>query len=547
MAFIRNEHQLYLQARGQWAAAFHQSARYLSRPALEKRLLDLLAGTGSRVAQLHAMGGMGKTMQLRWLVARHCLMRRPPIPCAWIDFDAVDTVNAVHHPWLLLLRMAEQLHRQMVGGPFTELLRDHGRYLGVLSRSAEGSREALEAGAATAADAEDVVFRFQALLAELPSPVVLVLDTMEEVVLRPAGDLDAFVALFGRIHDRLGSRLVFSGRYDLASRLPGFAERFPDAPVIRVTGFDDTEAGRYLTGIRGVQDAELAAAIVRNSDGMPFTLALFADLAGDLTPDEVDQSEGPKLLYAIDRVLERIPDDRVRWLLRYGVVPRRLGYDFVRRVMWPRLLAGLSGASPYDTPDPDRDGRPRNRPTRIFLHAEDLPAQEDELRALWDRLASYAGASSWVSQDDPEVLTIHPNVRMPLRAMLRRHQVFGVLHEDALAYYQELARTDPARWQEWTGRRCTTHFTCADRTPSRTGGGLSPRRGGSAGPTGCRTWQPTCSPRTIGTPPTRRNRRCSARRPGTRRSWSWPARRRSGPGPSGGAAGTACGARSRAP
>ena len=118
LARLRNDYQAFLSARSMWATEFHQTARYFSRPEAEGALRRLLAGKRSRVLQIVAAGGMGKTTQLRWFVARHCITRRPSIPCARIDFDVVDPVNALRYPWLLLLEIASQLDQQLPSAPF---------------------------------------------------------------------------------------------------------------------------------------------------------------------------------------------------------------------------------------------------------------------------------------------------------------------------------------------------------------------------------------------------------------------------------------------
>ena len=132
-------------------------------------------------------------MQLRWLVARHCQLQRPPVPCAWIDFDVADPRRAVMFPWLILLELARQLDLQIPGAPFHELVQDYERYLPLLSQAPEPGLVSVDEG--TVIDAEDIAYRFCAALAEARSadaPVVLLLDTMEEVVLRSAGDASGF-------------------------------------------------------------------------------------------------------------------------------------------------------------------------------------------------------------------------------------------------------------------------------------------------------------------------------------------------------------------
>jgi hypothetical protein len=448
---LRDDYQLFLSARNARAAEYYQSARYLSREEPEGALLDLLGPSKRRVLQLVAPGGTGKTMQLRWCMARYCLAQLPPVPCAWIDFDFADPGETVRSPWLIALELASQLNEQIPGRPFSELLGDYGRYLPALYQASEQNRPDTSEG--TDVDAEDIITRFCAALNEkrqAGAPVMLFLDTMEEIVLRQSGSTVQFAELLHRIRAEVpAARLVLSSRYDLSRRLSGFRDRFGKVPTVQLGAFTPDEVRRYLTQTRGITDDALLDAIVRKSGGLPFTLALFGDLVAqqpDLSPAEIEQSPGPALLYCVARILERIDDDRLRWLLRYGVVPRQLRYEFLKDVIWPYLIQGIAGDDQYD--DPARDARP-DRPIRIFVPSADPPPDDQELRSLWHRLNEYASRSSWVSSSGP-ALTFHPRARVPLRNLLRPQPVSDMLHRDAVAYYEGKAGEPPGpHWARW--------------------------------------------------------------------------------------------------
>ncbi|GAB1817491.1 hypothetical protein [Herbidospora sp. RD11066] len=418
VAGTRAAYQARLAARTAHATEYRQTGRYLRRDDLERAL------TGdAKVVHLHGPGGMGKTMVLRWLTARWGVTQWPHLPCARIDLDAIDPVNAVRHPWLVLLEIAAQLSPQVRGEPFSDLLRDHDRYRRVLSRTAVPDTALLSEVAAATADGADVTERFFATA--LPDHVI-VFDTLEELVLRPAADPRPFVETLAR----LSGRVVLAGRYDLRDRLPGFAETFPEATTAEVTPFDDDLAARYLER-RGVTRPDLTAAMVRRSGGLPFALAMYGDLAEanpDLTAAEVDEAREPALLYCLERILERIPDDRLRWLLRYAVLPRHLDAEFVAEVLWPHLEAGLRDDKVYD--DPAEDARP-DRKTKIFLPGPPPP----DVAALWEELTTYAGATSWVQATEDGRLVFHENLRDPVRDLLRAQPIFTVLHEAAEAHY----------------------------------------------------------------------------------------------------------------
>ena len=446
LAELRNARRVHLAARNLWAGEYHQSARYFPRPELEQPLRDLLLADGLRVIQLCAQGGMGKTMQLRWFVARHCRALAEPIPCARIDFDHTDPVNAARLPWLLLLEIADQLDRQLVGAPFQDLLQEHGQYRAALALgdTAGAGADVVDSATALEEDAADIRLRFTRVLAERPADqaVVVILDTFEQVVTRPAIWPDALLTLLREVHDAAPAlRLVIAGRNDLRAPETEQLPHFPAARTVSVHLLRADECRRYLTEVRGVTDPELVAAITDKSGGLPFTLALFGDLAVGPHPPtaaEVRDATGPALLYCIERVLERIPNDQVRWLLRYGAVPRLLTFDFVRHVMWPPLVESIGGSSTDD--DPDEDDRPRAGRPAIFQEGTP-PTDEVELRALWDQLAAFASGSSWISHTDaePGALVLHPIVRGPLRQLVGAQGIYRRLHADALAYYRGLA------------------------------------------------------------------------------------------------------------
>ena len=66
--------------------------------------------------QIYATGGTGKTLFVRWAIARWCVRRR--IPCARIDFDFADAGELASHPDVLALVIARQWNRQIAAEPF---------------------------------------------------------------------------------------------------------------------------------------------------------------------------------------------------------------------------------------------------------------------------------------------------------------------------------------------------------------------------------------------------------------------------------------------
>ncbi|MEV6978923.1 hypothetical protein [Kitasatospora sp. NPDC093806] len=447
------EARVRVRSRALWRPAYHQSAGYFGRERAEEPLRALVERPTEAVVRLHATGGAGKSMLLRWFMARYCQDRAIPVPCAYLDLDRCDPVVAAGQPWLLLLEAAAQLNEQLPDAPFEELLAEHGECLSLLL----GKRDRASGPALTVQRGRAVRRRFGAVLEESlqrrGTSAILVLDTLEELLLRDGAPLRELTAMLDELVEAPGVRIVLSGRYDLAEAVPVRAR------AVRLEPFGREEADAYLREVRAIADPELRRAITESSDGLPYTLALFADLAGDLTAEQIRSASGPGLLYAIDRVLERVHDDRIRWLLRYGVIPRRLTLRVVEDVMLPHLRSAIRGRSTDD--DPSRDERPVVR-FPIFLQAD--PGFTDdaaELPDLWAALTRYAGDALWVDRDpaDPEALVLDPMVREPLRTLLADHPVSRLLHRDLAEHFARRAEEDQERWVEWRVEEFYHRFT----------------------------------------------------------------------------------------
>ncbi|GIF43528.1 hypothetical protein [Actinoplanes xinjiangensis] len=452
------DRRTYLRARSFWATEWRQSARYLERRGPNRQLERLIDDGDHRILQLHARGGSGKTMLVRWFIARWCVPEPRRIPCARIDFDLVDVAEAAQRPWLLLLDVADQLNRQIPGTPFQELLNDRGvlralldprRSPGVVGASAqlEGEPEQV---------AREVTERFVRTLAETSGerPVLLAFDTFERMLLDRDGQPAPLMHLLAQVRDRCPAvRLLVAGRYDLRGRMPWLPDVLPGLRTATVDRFTAGEARRYLHDRRGITAHDLADAMLTKSNGDPFVLALLADLAQDragLTAEQVLAYDDPQVLYLVERIISRIGDPTVRWLLRYAVVPRRLTREFVAEVMAPFLRSGMSGTSTVD--DPGADGLPGPDSGQLFrtdvLDGPDEPWNPD---AVWRQLLQYAAGSSWVSlrHDDHGVVQFHPDLVIPMRQVLRRHPVYLALHRAAARYYEwksEQQRENRVSW-----------------------------------------------------------------------------------------------------
>jgi tetratricopeptide (TPR) repeat protein len=291
---------------------------------------------------------------------------------------------------------------------------------------------------------------------------VLVLDTLEEPLLNHGEGLAALLhglAIVRRACPDL--RVVLSGRYDIREKLSdcaglghgfddtdGAPKSFDDVTDNRaLQRFADAEADGYLVQIRRVEvDDETRKAAVEKGDGIPFKLALLGDLLASgpgLSAETIRAYPSADLLYLIERVIDRLPNPQLRWVLRYGVVPERLDRDFLEVVMAPHLTRAMSGAEAGDDPRKGLEGIP----TKSSVFRTDLLSSPDaaiDTGALWKELERYASASAWVSAGEaPGSLSFHPEVRVPMRDLLRGQAIFADLHGDAVAYFERRAAAEP--------------------------------------------------------------------------------------------------------
>lgn len=442
VANVVAERAAYLNARVLWMPDYYQSALFMPPPGLQERADELLNGK-RRVWQLVGQGGVGKTMQLRWLAARRWVPRPSPTACARIDYDALDPVMCARYPFLTLLLVAEQLAPQLTRNPFSTLLRTYSAFLALTRYGSRGRDDIDHAEAQLAGETVPALF-IEACAAVGKGPVVVILDTLEELSLRYPTET---AALIDRLADVAAAtpalRLVFTGRY----AVPAVRDRFPELLDIPVKAFDDEQANAYLATVRGIRDERRRADLVRRSGGLPFVLALYGDLVTqdpDIVLEDVHERE-PQLVYLVDRVIDRIREPLVRWLLRYGSIPRRLTRDYVLKVLAPFVVRSQSGDHSLDDPmlDPIVEWYGR----RLF--PTDLPDLQSQLGRAWDDLGRYVSTSSWVNpamgEQTAETYVLKAEVLGPMRAILADRPVLQQLHLESARFYLAQAEQNGAR------------------------------------------------------------------------------------------------------
>ncbi|MDN5856526.1 MAG: hypothetical protein L0K86_27540, partial [Actinomycetia bacterium] len=298
--------------------------------------------------------------------------------------------------------------------------------------------------------------------------VVVVLDTVENVLHTPGADLGPVLDAFGEVAGAVrGLRVVVSGRFDLTGhraepgagarpRVPGFRERwigpvvqqlrFVDAQALagravvwmELPGFSPAEARRFLAARWELTDPDVVNAIVSRAGANPMKLDLLAEYV-TRTPGvdtaAIASIEDPDLIYLIHRVVDRIADGRVQWLLRWGALLPVLTRASVEQVLWPALAAFAQSRSNYDDATKDRLPESPHEVSRWEVPPAVLVARPGSLAEAWDGLLEYAASSSWVSvvAELPDAVIFHPDVREPVRGLLRRggHPAYDDIHARA--------------------------------------------------------------------------------------------------------------------
>jgi hypothetical protein len=377
----------YLASRLLFIDDFYRTASYLEHGQLLSSFGSFIStGVLQRFRQtkwllnIHGKGGAGKTMFVRWVIARHCIPELSSLrtPVARLDLDFVYRVLLIRQPWLALLSLSAQLRPQLQGTPFANLagfeetaLRNllHNRAPAI---RADDERALIEAGALYQTTLED-----KFCLGLGSARAVLIFDTVEELSLHHPAVLGNLLAMLDRVRRRCPQlRVVLSGRYRVfeANRaLPGLPDELraqlkDECEDLPITPLNKKESERFLTDIRRLNSNQPIADVVEIAEGNPFALALFADLAGSrtLTTEEV-RTSNVAFVYLIERIIDRIPDEDerdddsdeerrrkrtqrgLRWLLRYAVVARRqLTKEFSAQVLSKFVLDEILGNTRRD-------------------------------------------------------------------------------------------------------------------------------------------------------------------------------------------------------
>ncbi len=451
-----NEREQYFRSRSLFADEWLRTARFLELPDATRDFEKFFRDAGKWLLRLFAAGGGGKTAYLRWLIARYCVPEQGPsatrIPVARIDLDFVHVPALAAAPWLLLIPLAEQLNRQLPHTYFQNFLLSRRSYAPLLQRPV--SRDA-----AVSLPSFDETRRTEAvndfISAVGSEPVLVVLDTFEELLVHHTDAVPDLVSDLARIHAQCSNfKVIISGRQDLFTwrdpvtdegAAPVKDNPEPQSSVLTIEPWNRAQCWEYLTVTRELHPAMPFEKFPELGGGNPFKLSLFADLVGKgnaFTAADVAELRRVEVTYLVLRVIERIPESQcpLRWLLRYAVVPRQLTRRFVEGVLADQLQRAMTAADPAQVDAPEQNlpkgaeivgtRRPWSRCTAPFDTARDWPA-----------LLRYAGSANWITMGKKEP-RLQPEVVTPMRYLLQEQPVYWDIHREAVKYFEKAAEGD---------------------------------------------------------------------------------------------------------
>lgn len=401
--------------------AYYRTGRYFDRPRVAEDIAAFVEGGDRWILEIHAKGGMGKTMLLQWLLARHCVQVDALVPAARVDFDFLPR-REEREPAAIVYAAATVLDAQIDSGGTSSLF---------------GSLLASFASA----DKKGFPESFRAILGRTSGPILLVIDTTEVVVADQAYVMRLIDEL-AAIHDKVkGLRVIFSGRYPLREKVVA-AQKYSDVwSTIELRPLDDEDARRFVRTCCHVTSEPLVEAIARRGredpavpGATPFRLMMLADIQATdgLSAEEVLGITKVDLEYLISRIVDRIEDEALRWVVRYGVIPRRLTLEILQKVMLP-YVAAIATDETLDDPTAGLDQRLRAR--NAFKRAAADGALEAE--HLWTELGRYVATASWLMADKahPDAVVFHTEVVEPMRRLLDRQPVVEHLHADLADHF----------------------------------------------------------------------------------------------------------------
>jgi len=375
-------------------------------------------------------GGVGKSTLVGRFALEHLRLRpEQRIPLAYLDFDRPDRdiadigglaaeiirqVGAQRGGTAYggLLKRAEslvQVHQEERRAEAQELAAAAGKLAVKPLPASEGATDLqqVEAVAEIVGELLDVL-----ALQNVPGPLVLILDSFEEVQYRNEARAQALWEVLRLTAGRRKElRTVISGRAPVRS----LTWNGVPATELEVGELDDPAAQAFLKA-RGFKDAAERRAIIRVVGRMPLSLVLVATLLSSENGgvDSLQGVSGKRRLWfsasdeviqgqLYERILGHIHNPRVRKLAHPGLVLRRVTPDLIEHVLNAPCNLGIE--SPADARTLFEELKRETSLVSIDL-AEDAVVHRRDLRAVMLKLmeakdaalvrAIHAGAAAWL-------------------------------------------------------------------------------------------------------------------------------------------------------
>ncbi|ADJ48156.1 hypothetical protein AMES_6331 [Amycolatopsis mediterranei S699] len=416
-------------------------ADFCGRDTEEIALEDHVVGRSpASIMVVQGPGGAGKSSLLGSVLLRleeH--VEFEPISFAYLDFDR--SRNDPRDPVGLLGQIARQL--RLLYATYEEDARTFAAHeSAAFGTDAVAASTILDVDLAREPDLARMLSMLTQRLAEVHDlhgepgtpPLVLVLDTFEEVQIRGPGALHDLLDLVDRLFDRLpGMKVVVSGR--------GAKSAFPDRAGLEVIELGDLEpaSAEDVLDELGVSDPQVRSMVVTKFGANPLTLHLAAEAiarigmseevfdgvttrAEALTEIALEQVQG--MLYG--RILGHIGDPEVVRVAHPGLAVRKVTVGVLREVL-----------------------------------AEPCGLDPDRAEIIFDKLRFEVGM---FDREDADTLRHREDVRrLMLRTMLdepTRAAAVAQIHRRAIAYYGSRRGID-ARAEE------LYHHLMSDEDPRR--------------------------------------------------------------------------------
>jgi hypothetical protein len=399
-------------------------------------------------------GGVGKTMLMRYITARLAPERKAS--AARIDFDYLNPDYPSRAPGLLLAQLAEELRLHDEKGAAARLFASFDRRVLRLHERLGGSFAGARTALATTQDPEfdELIETFAKAAASLPQPVILLLDTCEELAkIRPDGtapeNVQATFDILERLHKRLPSaRVVFCGRRPLASGGHGWND--PDVPqprreylrLHRIVGFTRQEAEHYLIDKAKVPQhlvepiiercPHQADPVTRTHDQQMLT-RLGLPRRGEKTPPRTTEVHYSPFDLALYAAWAREDPSLTPEMIRAADADQYVNMRIVGRIRHPALRELLPAVALLGRFDRDT-----------------LRAASDADPGSFDQVFQELSNQEWIDRQPARFLEVERGLRPRLLAYYRRSNVseMEAARRRAVAYLErittewELARLD---------------------------------------------------------------------------------------------------------